>query len=233
MTDRGVSQRGGWQLPEVTVGLYIITATCGLIDAVCFLALGGVFAEMMTGNLLLLSLSLGTGKALGDSARYISALIAFALGALIGGRLVRGPRKLRELRIGFACQWLIVVTATVVAWLAAPDDHNTAGHVIVDLLALAMGVQNAMVRAHGVPDLATNVMTLTLAALISDSTLAGGGNPNWRRRLLSIVLFCLGAALGALLLKFGAVYPLALSALLLAVAQGPLLFGRSAAEAKL
>jgi len=46
-----------------------------------------VFAEMMTGNLLLMALSIGTGSALGQSARYIPAIVAFSLGARIGGRL--------------------------------------------------------------------------------------------------------------------------------------------------
>jgi uncharacterized membrane protein YoaK (UPF0700 family) len=51
----------------------MISSTCGLVDAVCFLALGGVFAEMMTGNLLLMALSIGTGRSTGHSARYIPA----------------------------------------------------------------------------------------------------------------------------------------------------------------
>jgi len=63
-------------LTDVTTGLYMISATCGLVDAVCFLALGGVFAEMMTGNLLLMALSIGTGGALGETARYIPAIVA-------------------------------------------------------------------------------------------------------------------------------------------------------------
>jgi uncharacterized membrane protein YoaK (UPF0700 family) len=74
----------------------MISATCGLVDALCFLALGGVFAEMMTGNLMLMALSIGTGSALGQSARYDPAILAFSLGALIGGRLLRGPQKLHE-----------------------------------------------------------------------------------------------------------------------------------------
>jgi Protein of unknown function (DUF1275) len=49
----------------------MISSTCGLVDAVCFLALGGVFAEMMTGNLLLMALSIGTGRAPEKSAHYI------------------------------------------------------------------------------------------------------------------------------------------------------------------
>jgi uncharacterized membrane protein YoaK (UPF0700 family) len=78
----------------VHTGLYMISATCGLVDAVCFLALGAVFAERMTGNLLLMALSIGTGSALGQSARYIPAIVVFSLGAQIGGRLLRGPANL-------------------------------------------------------------------------------------------------------------------------------------------
>jgi uncharacterized protein DUF1275 len=125
-------------LSDVTTGLYIITATGGLIDAICFLALGGVFAEMMTGNLLLMVLSLSTGNALGDITRYLPAILAFMLGALLGGRLLRGHKKLQEWRAGFAVEWLIVVAATAVAWCTSPDAQNVAGHVIVVMLALAM-----------------------------------------------------------------------------------------------
>ena len=60
-------------------------------------------------------------------------------------------------------------------------------------------MQNALIRRHGVPDLATNVMTLTLTALVADSTLAGGENERWRRRFASITVFVAGAMLGALL----------------------------------
>ncbi len=212
-------------LRDVTTGLYIITATCGIVDAVCFLALGGVFAEMMTGNLLLMSLSIGTGGAMGDTARYLPAMLAFICGALLGGRLLRGPHKLRERRVGFAVEGLVIAAATVVAWWTGPDAVNLAGHVVVVMLAFAMGIQNAMVRTHGVADLATNVMTVTFTAIVADSRLAGGDNHNWRRRCLSVGLFCAGAATGAFLVRFGIVWPLALTCLLFAVAMVPLTFG--------
>jgi uncharacterized membrane protein YoaK (UPF0700 family) len=210
---------------DVTTGLYIITATCGLVDCVCFLALGGVFAEMMTGNLLLLALSIGSGSPLGDVTRYLPAITAFMLGALVGGRLLRGHKKLREWRAGFAVEWVIVVAATIVTWWTAPDAHNLAGYTVVAMLAFAMGIQNAMVRAHGVPDLATNVMTVTFTAIVADSRPAGGDNRNWRRRGLSVVLFMAGAAMGAFLLRFGLVWPLVAACFLFTIAMWPLLRG--------
>jgi uncharacterized membrane protein YoaK (UPF0700 family) len=218
------------RLADVTTGLYMISATCGLVDAVCFLALGGVFAEMMTGNLLLLALSIGTGTALGQSVRYIPAIVPFSLGALIGGRLLRGPQKLQERRIGFAIEWIIIVAATALTWVAEPDAHNLAGHVVVAMLALAMGIQEAMVRVHGVPDLATNVMTVTFTGIIADSTPAGGTNRNWRRRVTSVGLLVASAALGGLLLQFGTVWPLVLTSVVFSLAILPLMFGERRSE---
>ena len=213
------------RLTDVTTGLYMISATCGLVDALCFLALGGVFAEMMTGNLLLMALSIGTGSALGQSARYIPAIVAFSLGALIGGRLLRGPQKPQERRIGFAVELVIIVAATALTWVSEPDAHNLAGYVVVAMLALAMGIQNAMVRVHGVPDIATNVMTVTFTGIFADSTPAGGTNRNWRRRVTSVGLFMAGAALGGLLLQFGTVWPLVLTSVVFSLAMIPLMFG--------
>lgn len=45
---RAVLQKIG--LLKKSTGIYSITALSGLIDAACFIALGGFFAEMMTGN---------------------------------------------------------------------------------------------------------------------------------------------------------------------------------------
>jgi uncharacterized membrane protein YoaK (UPF0700 family) len=46
-------------VPRVThiTAIYLITGVCGLVDAACFLSMGHVFAETMTGNLLFLASS--------------------------------------------------------------------------------------------------------------------------------------------------------------------------------
>jgi uncharacterized membrane protein YoaK (UPF0700 family) len=76
-------------------------------------------------------------------------------------------------------------------------------------------MQNALLRRHGVPDLATNVMTLTLTALVAESTLSGGKNERWQRRFGSIGIFMLGAVVGAALTKTIAPWAPFLVALLL------------------
>jgi uncharacterized membrane protein YoaK (UPF0700 family) len=179
------------------VGLYLIAGLCGLVDAACFLALGAVFAEMMTGNLLLLSFDLGTLRPLMQHEIYFIALGSFAAGAVAGGRIVRGPRG--HTRLGFAVEWVFLALAVVLSLFLPPGSSGAIRDVVVALLAFAMGMQNALLRRHGVPDLATNVMTLTLTALVADSVLSGGQNERWQRRACSIGSFMACAMVGAAL----------------------------------
>ena len=91
-------------------------------------------------------------------------------------------------------------------------------YVLIALLALAMGLQNATARRLAVPDLTTTVLTLTLTGIAADSSLAGGTNPNPGRRLVATVTMFLGAAIGAVLIfrvGVGAVLALALALLVL------------------
>jgi uncharacterized membrane protein YoaK (UPF0700 family) len=206
-------------MPRVShiMALYLITGVCGLVDAACFLSMGGVFAEIMTGNLLFLCFYIGTGQSIFGDAKYLLVIAAFLLGALAGGRLLRGPRA--ELRIGFAVEWVLLVVALVLAATLDPGPAGAARDVVTSLLAFAMGMQNALVRRHGVPDLATNVMTVTATALVADSAPAGGRNENWQRRFASIAIFLISATLGALLTsEFGPWAPLALTVALFTVA---------------
>jgi uncharacterized membrane protein YoaK (UPF0700 family) len=74
-----------------------------------------------------------------------------------------------------------------------------------------MGMRNAAVRKLGVADLTTTVLTLTITGLAADSSLAGGSNSRWQRRLGSIVAMFAGAAVGALLIKRSVFAALALA----------------------
>ena len=55
----------------ITPGIYMLTAACGLIDAATFLALGGVFAEIMTGNIMFLAFEIGQGGGWADYPRFL------------------------------------------------------------------------------------------------------------------------------------------------------------------
>jgi uncharacterized membrane protein YoaK (UPF0700 family) len=83
-----------------------------------------------------------------------------------------------------------------------------------------MGLRNATVRRLAVPDMTTTVLTLTLTGLAADSLLAGGSSPRIARRVASVLLMFIGAAVGALLVRFSLPLPFVLSGALVLVTAG-------------
>ncbi|HEX3840023.1 MAG TPA: YoaK family protein [Acidimicrobiales bacterium] len=199
---------GRLQLPPLIVGIYVITCICGMLDAVCYLGLGQVFAEIMTGNLVYLVFSIGTLGTHGNNPAlpYVVALSAFALGALIGGRLVRLPGWWGKHRIEFIVEWLALLGAVIATLIVHPQYHGSARYLVFGILAFGMGVQNVAVRRWGVPNLATNVMTLTMVALIADLRIAGGDNQSAGRRAASLAIFAVSAGFGAFLVRYGVLW---------------------------
>ncbi len=225
---------------EYRSGMFALTAICGLIDAACFLALGGVFAELMTGNLLLLAFSLGTQTFVAANVvAYMGAILPFCLGAFSAGLLTNGKHPLRARMTGYPVEFIAVLAATVLTVVLDPVPTGPLGVeppvggdspawqrlLIVALLAFAMGIHNALMRKHGMPDVATNVMTLTLAGFVSESKLSRGTATRWQQRIGSITVFVCSAALGAYLIRFGTAAPLILATGLFALALWPLMKG--------
>ena len=196
-------------LPVLLMGM---TVTTGLVDAFSFLSLERVFVANVTGNLVFLGFGLAGA---GDIAVWTSllAILAFTVGAALGGRFAahRALHRGRLLAGVAAVQAGLVVLAALVAEIAGVG--SAMGRLIlVVLLGIAMGGQNAIARRLAVPDLSTTVLTLTYTGLVADAT----SRPVRLRRLESIVAMLAGAfAGGALLLRVSPAAPLWLAAALL------------------
>ncbi|MFF7987460.1 YoaK family protein [Streptomyces sp. NPDC007901] len=202
-------------LPPLMLTLTVVT---GLVDAVSYLALGHVFVANMTGNVVFLGFALAGAQGLSALASVVS-MAAFLVGALAGGRL--GTRFATHrgylLRTSTAVQTVLVAVAVAVAAVADGRVATSDRYALIVFLGLAMGLQNAVARRLGVPDLTTTVLTLTLTGLAADSTPAGGAAPRPGRRILSVLAMFLGALVGAELLLHGhLVLTLGLALLLLA-----------------
>ncbi|WP_225823507.1 YoaK family protein [Streptomyces naphthomycinicus] len=203
-------------LPPLMLTLTLVT---GLVDAVSYLALGHVFVANMTGNVVFLGFALGGAQSLSALASVV-ALAVFLLGALAGGRLgtrFAGHRG-RLLTTATAAQTVLVAVGVLVAAIA--DGRVTTGvqYTLIVCLGIGMGLQNAVARRLGVPDLTTTVLTLTLTGLAADSPAAGGAAPRPGRRILSVLAMLLGTFVGAVLVLHGhLVLTLGLMLLLLAV----------------
>ena len=213
----------------------MLTFITGLIDAVSYLGLGRVFTANMTGNVVLLGFAAADVPGL-SVTRSLASLVGFLIGAVVGG-------KLGGILSSATPRWLLsaAVTEAVLIFFAAVAalgfDVNsgtpvTRLYAMIVLTAIAMGLRNATARRLGVADLTTTVLTLTLTGLAADSSLAGGNNPRWPRRVLSVIAMFGGAALGALLLRHGLALPLAIAAAFLLGTTGVYLRMPSSAEGR-
>jgi uncharacterized membrane protein YoaK (UPF0700 family) len=204
--------RGPTSFPPL---LLVLTLTSGVIDGASYVGLGHVFVANMTGNIVFLGFALAGVAGLSIAASLV-ALAAFLLGALVGGfRARRTSHRGRLLTQATAVQVVLVCAA---AALSTVLNGSTERYVLIVLLGLAMGLQNATARSLAVPDLTTTVLTLTLTGIAADSSLAGGGNPRLVRRTSAVVAMLLGAVLGAaLVLHVNVSTPLFLATGLLAL----------------
>src|SRR6266581_4053200 len=185
------------------LGMTIVT---GLVDAVSFLSLGRVFTANMTGNVVILAFA--TARVSGLSiARSSTALLSFLVGAMLGGRIM--ARASAETQIQFAAQAFLLEIAFLFAASFCAIGYR--GHLLEDsfqafaliaLMALAMGTRNAAVRKLAIPDLTTTVLTLTIAGIAADSSIANGNNPRLARRVESVMAMFFGAALGAVVIHY-------------------------------
>ena len=202
---------------RLSMGLLVLTAVSGIVDAVSFLGLGNIFTANMTGNVALLAFA-AVGAPGISIARSITSLAAFLSGAGLGGyfgRGVAGPFRRRWLLLCATCEAALLVAAAIAG--IAIDGDSTAlvdrQYAVIVLTALAMGLRNATVQQLAVPGLTTTtVLTTTMTGLAADFALAGGSNPHMRRRLGSIASLFVGAAIGAVLLRFGLSVPLIVGA---------------------
>ena len=209
-------------LPRV---LMLLTLVTGLVDAVSYLRLGHVFVANMTGNIVFLGFALAGARDVNILAS-LAALVAFAVGALVGGRLgvAYGSHRGQLLAIAAAVKVVLVAVAVIdVALFArAPEASPYAA---IGLLALAMGVQNAVARRIAVADLTTTVLTMTITGLAADSAWAGGKNRNVGRRVFSVLVMLLGALIGgAIVSHVGVAAALSVAVVLLAIVGGVMLF---------
>jgi uncharacterized membrane protein YoaK (UPF0700 family) len=191
------------------VVLLVMTAATGIVDAVSYLGLGHVFTANMTGNVVLMGFRLGGASGISLS-RSVIALFCFMLGAVAGGRMGRrlNPRQSRV--SGLLVEAALLFVAAAISFKARGPNNTNAAMLdgVVASTAIAMGLRTAVVRKLGVADLTTTVLTLTIAGLAADSTLAGDSNPRWRRRCAAVVSMLAGAAAGAALLRFSLTVPL-------------------------
>jgi uncharacterized membrane protein YoaK (UPF0700 family) len=182
-------------LPAALLTLTVVT---GLVDAVSILALGRVFVANMTGNVVFVGFALA-GAAGFSLAASLSALVGFLVGASVGGRLVKelGTRRPALIRAGLAIEVVLASAALILSAIEGRALSDLSRDMVAAILAIAMGIQNAVVRHLKVADLTTTVLTMTLTGIAAD--IRTQGTAVAVRRVLAVATMLGGAALGAVL----------------------------------
>lgn len=208
--------------------LVVLAGTSGALDAFGFLALGGVFASVMTGNLVLLGLGAGT-RAGSLAAHAAVAIVAYATGVVVGTRSARGlpPNDgtgwSRRLQVLVATEFVLVAMVAL-AWQLVPHRTSTGAQLaLVAVVAGAMGLQSATVRIATGNGLSTTYLTGTLTS-VAMATVDGRRLRDERHGLSLLGAALLGAGVvGAVVSGLKAAAPLVPLVLLVAA----LLIGRT------
>lgn len=185
-----------------------LTLTTGMVEAVSLLALGSVFTAMQTGNVLFFGFALvGEGRV--SAVATSVSLGSFAAGALLGARLESAmeARRHRWFVLALIMESALLAVAAFTAWGLGPAHGAPSGRHItaVAWVALAMGMRNVTAMRARVPDLPTTLVTRTITALVSGSTLGhdtalGYGSGASARRGVAVLAMLSGSILGAWLL---------------------------------
>jgi uncharacterized membrane protein YoaK (UPF0700 family) len=178
----------------VLVALTMATAS---LDVTAFLRLGGVFASVMTSNLIFVSVAVVKTEA-AFGRRCAVAILSYIVGVAVGSAIA--PPSGNENRLGARPLSLLLtaelaVVAGYAAWWMAVDGRPAgwAQLVLLGLLALAMGGQSAAARQLGNPNAGTTYMTGTLTSLVG--SVAGRHRPDPESVAVLIALLA-GAAAG-------------------------------------
>ena len=167
--------------------LLILTVVTGTVDAVSILSLGRVFVANMTGNVVFVGFALAGAPGFSLSASLF-ALVGFLIGAYGGGVAIgrHGDNRAVLFRQGSVVELAFLLAALTISALASTPFDGAVKDAIAITAAIALGLQNAVVRRLAVPDLTTTVLTMTLTGIAADvraahfgagrSALAGRGD---------------------------------------------------------
>jgi uncharacterized membrane protein YoaK (UPF0700 family) len=185
--------------------LLLLTFGTGLIDAISILGLGRVFVANMTGNVVFIGFALATapGYSLWGS---LVALAGFLVGAGLGSIAISrfGAHRGKLFRNALMVQLALFLGALAISFTGGSDLPVALQLVIVTIGAIALGIQNAVVRHLGVPDMTTTVLTMTLTGIGSD--LRHRDLAMAARHLVVVLAMLIGAGVGAILvLRLGVV----------------------------
>lgn len=159
------------RLPGSAVLLF--TWAAGAVDALTYLS-AHVFTANMTGNTVLLGLSIGRGSS-GEATRALVALAGYIVGLALGALLpceTGSARSRRAFLLTAAMLEAALLAAFAALWpvsASRPEGH-AVGAVLIAVSGVAMGLQSVLVRRFKLPGIVTTYITGTITSLVTALT---------------------------------------------------------------
>lgn len=154
--------------------ILILSWISGWLDALSYLGLGRVFTANMTGNTVLLGLSIAQGNWI-SALRPLIALAGFGLGVVSSTLFVKGNHQLHQqtwtpqLTRALALEgFLLLIFALGWSLLRLVPLRIPIADALIGVSALAMGQQSATIFSMGIPGISTTYITGTITTLLAN-----------------------------------------------------------------
>jgi uncharacterized membrane protein YoaK (UPF0700 family) len=146
--------------------LVLLACVAGSVDVMSYYRLGNVFTANMTGNTILLGLSIGQGN-VASSLQRIAALLGFFSGALIGAYIIENTKKgwSHYITLSVAIETLIIFVLVVIWIKEEKTTNNYVLYVSIILAGISMGIQSATIRHLNIPGIITTFLTGTITSI--------------------------------------------------------------------
>lgn len=149
----------------------LLALLSGATDATGFLALGSAFTSVMTGNMVLVGVAIGTSdfSALGH---VLAAIGGYVAGAAAGVRVAGTPRQGQGIWPSGVTRALLLelgllTTYGVCWWAHGSHPPESWFWFLLALNAAALGVQSSAILRFGVGGLSTTYLTGTLTTVVT------------------------------------------------------------------
>lgn len=146
--------------------LLLMAGIAGSVDVLSYYGLGHVFTANMTGNTIVLGLSLGQGK-FATSLHALTALAGFFAGAFAGSLIVENNNKNWKffIRLSVSVEGILIVVFAAIWYFLLKNNTGFILYLSIILPAVAMGMQSATIRYLNIPGIVTTFLTGTITSI--------------------------------------------------------------------
>lgn len=186
--------------------------TAGLVDVIGYLRLQHVFTANMTGNIVVLGMSLGRLHELAIW-HVFTALVGFVVGNIIATIIIGTDKSpslwYHRVTTALIVEWGLLGTFALLAYFPVTE---TMIFVCLSCLSMAMGIQTTAARRLGIAGISTTVLTNNLVNAVEDmvahlrkiffsrvQSTSRLLSTESRLRILGIILYACGAVIATIL----------------------------------